>query len=333
MFFPGEAMKPLIQVRNLVKHFPVRGGIFNRVVGNVQAVNGVSLDIQRGETVGVIGESGCGKSTLGKTIIRLQEPTSGTVDFDGTEITGLSHSELMPVRRRMQFIFQDPYSSLNPRMTASQMLSEVIRFHNIVPRNETTAYIEELLSIVQLRKDAKDRYPHEFSGGQRQRLNIARALAVRPDFIIADEPVSALDVSVQAQILNLLMDLREKFGLTLMFISHDLKVIEHFCDRMVVMYLGNIVERLPCDNIHQAALHPYTQALLKSNPVNDPDEKKDLYILQGEVPSPRNPPAGCAFVTRCPIAESRCRSERPIAETHGNGYEVSCWAVPTATSR
>lgn len=316
-----------VKVDNLVKHFPVRGGVLNKVVANVQAVNGVSLQIDKGETLGVIGESGCGKSTLGKTMIRLIEPTSGIVHFDGQQTTGLSHSELMPFRRRMQFIFQDPYSSLNPRMTAEQMLAEVIRFHSIVPKADETKYIEELLETVQLRKDAKNRYPHEFSGGQRQRLNIARALAVKPEFIIADEPVSALDVSVQAQILNLLTDLRDQFGLTIMFISHDLKVVEHFCDRMVVMYLGTVVERMSCDDIYADAKHPYTKALLKSNPVNDPDERSELYILEGEVPSPRNPPAGCPFVTRCEIAEERCKTDRPPLEDFENGQQVACWAV------
>lgn len=316
-----------VEVNNLTKHFPIRGGVLNSVVANVQAVSNVSLKIDKGETLGVIGESGCGKSTLGKTMIRLLEPTSGTVKFDGVETTGLDHSSLMPIRQRMQFIFQDPYSSLNPRMTAEQMLSEVIRFHNVVPPGETTKYIEELLETVQLRKDAKNRYPHEFSGGQRQRLNIARALAVKPEFIIADEPVSALDVSVQAQILNLLMDLREQFGLTLMFISHDLKVIEHFCDRMVVMYLGNLVERLSCDDIYRDAKHPYTRALLKSNPINDPDDRAGLYILDGEVPSPRNPPPGCAFASRCEMVEERCKTERPQLVQLDDNQQVACWAV------
>lgn len=316
-----------VEAIDLVKHFPIRGGVFNRVQSQVQAVSGVSLEIQKGETLGIIGESGCGKSTLGKTMIRLLEPTSGTIKFDGTTTTGLSHSQLMPFRRRMQFIFQDPYSSLNPRMTAGQMLAEVIRFHNIVPPREMEAYIEELLTTVQLRKDAKNRYPHEFSGGQRQRLNIARALAVKPEFIIADEPVSALDVSVQAQILNLLMDLREQFGLTIMFISHDLKVVEHFCDRMLVMYLGTVVECLACDDIYQYAKHPYTRALLKSNPVNDPDDRHELYILEGEVPSPSNPPPGCPFVTRCELVEDRCHQHRPPLEPVAENHHVACWPV------
>lgn len=319
---------PLLEVNNLTKHFPIRGGILNRVVANVQAVNGVSLQIEKGETLGVIGESGCGKSTLGKTIIRLLDATAGTVRFDGVETTQLSHGELMPMRRRMQFIFQDPYSSLNPRMTAEQMLREVIRFHDVVSPEATADYIGELLETVQLRKDARHRYPHEFSGGQRQRLNIARALAVKPDFIIADEPVSALDVSVQAQILNLLMDLREKFDLTLMFVSHDLKVVEHFCDRMVVMYLGTVVERLSCDDIYAEAKHPYTRALLKSNPINDPDERGDLFILEGEVPSPRNPPAGCPFASRCDQVEERCHTERPPLVQLNDSQQVACWAVP-----
>ncbi len=316
-----------INVQNVTKHFPIHGGLFNQKIAAVQAVSDVSLKIEKGETLGVIGESGCGKSTLGKTMIRLLEPTAGDVFFDGVDVTTLPHSGLMPLRRRMQFIFQDPYSSLNPRMTAGQMLSEVIRFHNIVPKAETEKYVEELLDTVQLRKDAKNRYPHEFSGGQRQRLNIARALAVKPEFIIADEPVSALDVSVQAQILNLLMDLREQFGLTMMFISHDLKVVEHFCDRMIVMYLGTVVERMACDDVYRDAKHPYTQALLKSNPINDPDDRTELHILEGEVPSPRDPPPGCPFVTRCEFVEDRCHTDRPPLKDVGDGHLVACWPV------
>ncbi len=317
----------MIQVDNLVKHFPVRGGILNRVVANVHALNGVSFEIERGETVGIVGESGCGKSTLGKTLVRLIEATSGTIRYQSEEITHMSHSELMPLRREMQFIFQDPYSALNPRMTAGGMLREVIRFHKVVPADQVESYIDSLLGKVGMSADAKKKFPHEFSGGQRQRLNIARALAVKPEFIVADEPVSALDVSIQAQILNLLMDLKEEFSLTLLFISHDLKVIEHFCDRMLVMYLGHVVEELPCDDILEKARHPYTQALLKSNPVSDPDERRELVLLEGDVPSPRNPPSGCPFVTRCPIAETRCSAEMPTLKQKDEGYRVSCWAV------
>ncbi|MCH2211982.1 MAG: ABC transporter ATP-binding protein [Fuerstiella sp.] len=317
----------LVEVDNLGKYFPVRGGMLGRQIAQIHAVTDVTLRVQRGETLGIIGESGCGKSTLGKLIVRLLDPTSGEIRFDGHPIHLASHRTLMPLRRRIQFIFQDPYSSLNPKMTAGQMLSEVIRFHQIVPARQCSGYIDELLRMVQLGTDARDRYPHEFSGGQRQRLNIARALAVKPEFIIADEPVSALDVSVQAQILNLLMDLREQFGLTLMFISHDLKVIEHFCDKMVVMYLGQLVEKLSCEDIHANAKHPYTQALLRSNPINDPRDRKELYILEGEVPSPRNPPAGCPFVTRCELAEDRCHTDRPQLVQINNHQEAACWLV------
>lgn len=311
----------LLEVTNLEKAFPIKGGLLNRTIASVQAVRDVSFTVASGETVGIIGESGCGKSTLGKTIVGLLPATAGTVKFEGSLTSGQN------LHTQMQFIFQDPYSSLNPRMTAGQMLSEVIRFHNIVPTADTKAYVEELLGMVQLSSDAQYRYPHEFSGGQRQRLNIARALAVKPRLLIADEPVSALDVSVQAQILNLLMDLREKLGLTILFISHDLKVVEHFCDRMVVMYLGKVVEQLPCEDIYRDAKHPYTKALLKSNPINDPDDRGDLYILEGEVPSPRNPPPGCPFVSRCEIAEDRCKTDPPQLVQLGDQQQVSCWAV------
>lgn len=324
---PPETDKPLVKVRNLVKHFPKRGGIFNRVIAKVHAVNDVSFEIRKGETLGVVGESGCGKSTLGKAIIRLHDPTSGSVTFDGVQITHLSRSRLRPIRRRMQMIFQDPNSSLNPRMTVEAALREVIRLHKIVPESEMRSYIDSLLTKVGLRIDDRGKYPHEFSGGQKQRIGIARALAVKPEFIIADEPVSALDVSIQAQVLNLLMDLKNELQLTLLFVSHDLKVIDHFCDRMLVMYLGNVVEEMPCQDIHAAAKHPYTKALLASNPITDPDQRGELVVLEGEVPSPYDPPAGCPFVTRCPIATDRCRSENPPLEDRGNGHRVACWEV------
>ncbi len=318
---------PLIQVQNLVKHFPKHGGFLNRVIAKVHAVNGVSFDVHRGETLGVVGESGCGKSTLGKVIVRLLDPTSGSVTYDGAVISGLDYGEMMPYRKRMQIIFQDPNSSLNPRMTVEKMLREVVRFHKIVPSEAVDAYIDELIAKVGLRDDDRQKYPHEFSGGQRQRIGIARALAVKPEFIVADEPVSALDVSIQAQVLNLLMDLKDEFSLTLLFISHDLKVIDHLCDRMLVMYLGHVVEEMPCDDIYREALHPYTKALLVSNPISDPDDRRELTVLEGEVPSPYDPPPGCPFVTRCPLREARCDTEMPPLEAKADGHRVACWAV------
>lgn len=323
----ADSGRPLIEVRDLVKHFPIRGGVFNTVQAHVHAVNGVSLDIHRGEVLGVVGESGCGKSTLGKLIIRLIEPTSGTIKYDGTDITELSHGALMPYRRRMQIIFQDPYSSLNPRLTVSAMLKETIRFHGVVPPGEVDAFIDDLIAKVGLRADAKAKFPHEFSGGQRQRIGIARALAVQPEFVVADEPVSALDVSIQAQVLNLMMNLKRDMGLTLLFISHDLKVIEHFCDRVLVMYLGFVVESLPCDNLHAQAKHPYTRALLGANPVDDPDDRRPLTVLQGDVPSPLAPPKGCPFAGRCPLVMERCRNEMPPLAPRSTTQRVACWAV------
>lgn len=317
----------LLEVRSLVKHFPVRGGVLNKTIGHVKAVNGVSLSIGKGEVVGVVGESGCGKSTLGKCVIRLIEPTSGSVRFEGVDITKLDHGEMMPFRRKMQIIFQDPYSSLNPRLTVRKMLRETIRFHQVVPAGEIDGYIDHLIGRVGLRKDAKDKFPHEFSGGQRQRIGIARALALRPRFLVADEPVSALDVSIQAQVLNLMMELKDEFGLTLMFISHDLKVIEHFCDRVVVMYLGHVVETLPCLDVHERARHPYTKALLSANPVDDPAERRPLTVLKGDVPSPFNPPAGCPFAGRCPLVVEKCRGQMPRL-VEADGRSVACWAVP-----
>ena len=317
----------LIEVENLVKKFPIRGGVLNRVRANVHAVSDVSLTIEKGETLGVVGESGCGKSTLGKMVIRLLEPTDGSVSYDGKVITTLDHSEMMPFRRKMQIIFQDPYSSLNPRLTVYNLLKEAILFHGVVPRKDLPAYIDNLISTVGLRPDAAGKFPHEFSGGQRQRIGIARALAVKPEFIVADEPVSALDVSIQAQVLNLLKDLKEEFGLTLMFISHDLKVIEHFCDRVVVMYLGHVVEELPCEKLHEEAQHPYTRVLLGANPIDDPSHRRPLAIVKGDVPSPINPPPGCPFAGRCPQVMDRCRTEMPPIEMKVNGRPVACWAV------
>ncbi|MEO0631398.1 MAG: ATP-binding cassette domain-containing protein, partial [Planctomycetota bacterium] len=273
-----SANAPFIEARNIVKKFPVRGGVLNRVTANVHAVSDVSFSINKGETLGIVGESGCGKSTLGKMVIRLLEPTSGSIYVDGRDITQLGHHDMMPIRRRMQIIFQDPYSSLNPRLTVRQLLKEAIAFHGIVTKDAMEDYIDELISTVGMRPEAKDKFPHEFSGGQRQRLGIARALALKPEFIVADEPVSALDVSIQAQVLNLMMDLKEKLGLTMMFISHDLKVVEHFCDRVLVMYLGKVVETLPCDRLRTDAQHPYTRALLGANPIDDPDDRRPLTV-------------------------------------------------------
>lgn len=318
----------LLEVRNLVKHFPVRGGLLNRVQGSVHAVNGVSFVIEKGETLGVVGESGCGKSTLGKTVIRLHEPTSGSIRLEGQDITSLGPREMMPFRRKMQIIFQDPYSSLNPRLTINGHIREAVRFHGAADGGRIDDSVDDMLQKVGLRPEAKHKYPHEFSGGQRQRIGIARALSVRPEFVVADEPVSALDVSIQAQVLNLLTDLKQEFGLTMMFISHDLKVIEHFCDRILVMYLGYVVEELHAEDLDDQARHPYTRALLGANPVDDPDERRPLTVLQGDVPSPYDPPEGCPFVTRCPLAMDRCRQERPPLEPkEPDGHQAACWAV------
>lgn len=322
----------LVEVNNLVKHFPKHGGFLNRVVSKVHALNGVSFQIRRGETLGVVGESGCGKSTLGRVLVRLLEPTSGSVVFDGRDISRLSHERMLPFRRRMQIVFQDPNSSLNPRMTVEQTLREAVKFHKVVPSREMASYVDELIAKVGLRVDDKGKYPHEFSGGQKQRIGIARALSVKPEFIVADEPISALDVSIQAQVLNLMMDLKQEFALTMFFISHDLKVVDFFCDRMLVMYLGYVVEELVCRDVASRAKHPYTQALLGANPIADPDRRQTLAVLEGDVPSPYNPPPGCPFVTRCPLKQERCEQEMPPLVAHGPDHRVACWAVdPPAT--
>lgn len=317
----------LIEVRNLVKHFPKRGGVLNRVIAKVHAVTDVSFDVRKGETLGVVGESGCGKSTLGKVVMRLLDPTSGSIQYEGHEIGNLRYAQLLPFRRKMQIIFQDPNSSLNPRMTVESILREAVALHRVVPRGETRDYINDLLTKVGLRLDDREKYPHEFSGGQKQRIGIARALSTKPDFIFADEPVSALDVSIQAQVLNLMLDLREEFSLTMLFVSHDLKVIDFFCDRMLVMYLGRLVEEMPCDDIHAEAQHPYTQALLQANPITDPSQRKELYVLEGDVPSPYDPPPGCPFTTRCPLVEDRCHESMPPLVEIDTDHRVACWVV------
>lgn len=317
----------MIEVRNLVKHFPVKGGLFNTEIARVHAVNGVSFDIRSGEILGVVGESGCGKSTLGKVMIRLHEATEGSVSYDGHDLLKMSRSQLRPFRAKMQMIFQDPNSSLNPRMTIGSALKEVIKLHHKVKNNDPNRTVIEMLERVGMPADAAEKYPHEFSGGQKQRIGIARSLIVDPEFVIADEPVSALDVSIQAQVLNLLMDLKNDFNLTMMFISHDLKVIDHFCDRMLVMYLGYVVEEMSCLNVSSKAKHPYTVSLLGANPPNDPDSKQELTVLEGEVPSPYNLPTGCPFASRCPLVKEQCRQEMPPLVQIDRDHRVACWEV------
>lgn len=305
----------LLEVRNLKKYFPIkRGVVFSRHVGDVKAVDDISFNIKRGETVGLVGESGCGKSTVARVIIRLIEPTEGEIIFEGKDITKLSQNELRKIRRDMQIIFQDPYSALNPRMTVSEIISEPLEVHKAVNNNkEKQKRIQELLELVGLASYHANRYPHEFSGGQRQRIGIARALALNPKFIVADEPTSALDVSVRAQIINLMQDLQKELGLTYLFISHDLSVIRHICDRVLVMYLGKLVEIAQNEELYNSPLHPYTQALLSAVPIPDPEvaEKRKKVILLGDVPSPVNPPSGCRFHPRCPYVMDICSKVEP----------------------
>ena len=301
----------ILEVRNLVKYFPIKSSFFKRVIGNVKAVDGVSFNIKRTQTMGLVGESGCGKSTCGRTILRLQEKTSGDVIFDGQDVFALSKSDLRKMRPRMQLVFQDPYSSLSPRLPVGEIIGEAVREHGIVPKDEFDDYISRVMDVCGLPSYYKERYPHEFSGGQRQRICIARALALAPDFIVCDEPVSALDVSIQAQIINLLKQLQKEFGLTYLFISHDLSVVEHISDTVGVMYLGNMVEYAPTEKIFANPLNPYTKALFSAIPIPDPDYKLNRIILKGSIPSPANPPRGCKFHTRCADCKEVCRYAVP----------------------
>jgi oligopeptide/dipeptide ABC transporter ATP-binding protein len=315
----------LLEVQNLRVHFPVKQGVFARVRGHVRAVDDVSLTVAAGETVGLVGESGCGKTTLGRAVIRLVEPTGGTIRFEGEDLTRLRGAALRAKRRHFQMIFQDPFSSLNPRLTVGESIGEALDLHRLTPTREARRQrIGELLAGVGLDAAHAERFPHEFSGGQRQRIGIARALAVEPRLIVCDEPVSALDVSVQAQVVNLLQDLQRDRGLAYLFISHDLAVVEHLSHRIVVMYLGRIVEVGPAKELCRTPRHPYTQALISAVPVVDPDAKRQRIILAGDVPSPIHPPGGCPFHPRCPVAEARCRTEVPPLRETGAGRQVAC---------
>jgi oligopeptide/dipeptide ABC transporter ATP-binding protein len=315
---------PVLEVTGLKKHFPIKKGILSRTVGQVYAVDGVSFTIGEGETLGLVGESGCGKSTVGRTVLRLIEPTEGGIKINGKDITGLSKAELRPFRREMQIIFQDPFSSLNPRMSAGDIVGESMLVHKTAKGKERLERVAELFDRVGLRKAHMNSFPHEFSGGQRQRIGIARALAFNPKLIIGDEPVSALDVSIQAQVINLLMDLQDEFKLSYLFIAHDLAVVEHISHRIVVMYLGKVVEFTDKKTLFTNPQHPYTEALLSAVPIPDPTMRRDKIILQGDVPSPINPPPGCHFHTRCPYAEERCRVEIPPLKEFGQGHLVAC---------
>jgi len=319
--------KELVKVRDLVKYFPVRGGVLRRVIDWVQAVDGVSFTIREGETLGLVGESGCGKSTLGRTMLHLIEPTRGSVEFDGQDIFSLRKQALKSLRRYMQIIFQDPYASLNPRKPVGDSIIAGLEIHDIGTPQERREMVRDILRKVGLEEYHAHRYPHEFSGGQRQRIGIARALALRPKFIVCDEPVSALDVSIQAQVLNLLQDLQEEFGLTYLFIAHNLSVVEHISDRVAVMYLGKIVELAPRWELFEKPLHPYTQALISAIPIPKPNLERERIILEGEVPSPRNPPLGCRFHPRCPVAMDRCSEEEPDFPEVGPDHWVGCFRV------
>ena len=319
------ASNPLLRVEKLVKHFPIKGGLLARSTERVHAVDGVSFELARGETLGLVGESGCGKSTTGRCVLRLIEPTSGEVWFEGRELGGLGRAELRALCRDMQIIFQDPYASLNPRMTVGSIIGEALQIHGLAKgARDFEDKVVRLLETVGLHPDHVRRYPHEFSGGQRQRIGIARALAVSPKLIVCDEPVSALDVSIQAQVINLLEDLQEQFDLTYLFIAHDLSVVEHISDRVAVMYLGRIVEIAPARDLYASPRHPYTEALLSAVPIPDPTVRRQRIVLQGDVPNPIHPPAGCHFHPRCPHASARCREEAPLLREIAPGRQAAC---------
>ncbi|HWC06659.1 MAG TPA: dipeptide ABC transporter ATP-binding protein [Gemmatimonadota bacterium] len=317
----------LLVVRDLEKHFPIRKGFWSRTVGHVRAVDGISFDILPGEVLGLVGESGCGKTTAGRCILRLIEPTAGDVVFEGRDVLELDRGDLRELRGEMQIIFQDPYSSLNPRLTVGSMLSEALRIHGVAEGEKIRERVTQLLEVVGLAAQHAGRYPHEFSGGQRQRIGIARALSVNPRFIVCDEPVSALDVSVQAQVINLLKELQRDFDLTFLFIAHDLAVVEHISDRVAVMYLGKLMELADAEELYRNPLHPYTRALLSAIPVPDPRAKRERIVLEGDVPSPAHPPSGCPFHPRCPIATAECAEVTPEFRDVGGGHFVACIKV------
>jgi oligopeptide/dipeptide ABC transporter ATP-binding protein len=324
---PEDGNRPLVEVKDLVKYFPVRGGLLQQVVAQVQAVDGVSFTIHKGETLGLVGESGCGKTTVGRSMLRLIEPTSGEVSFEGVDILHLKGRALKDMRRNIQIIFQDPYASLDPRLPVGESIAEGLKIHRIGKAEARKAKVMETLRKVGLEEYHAQRYPHEFSGGQRQRIGIARALALQPKFIVADEPVSALDVSIQSQVLNVLKDLQSEFNLTYLFIAHNLSVVEHISDRVAVMYLGKIVELASRDELYRNPLHPYTKALMSAIPIPDPTVKRERIILQGDVPSPLNPPKGCRFHPRCPIAVVACKHLEPKLEAYGPGHLAACWRI------